>query len=155
MATAAKRPALDLTRAELGLAALKRQFPHLEADALAVFLEADGEVLSDDSLAALMDGGAGLRGRWWNQQHPVEPGIRAAVVLPTGEVLALRVADGPILERQSRGSPLGEYGEALDLFNDAYDWVWDGSWTNELEESVLNLLVAMDDTFSSTGGTPT
>ena len=33
-----------------------------------------------------------------------------------------------------------------------YDWVWDGSWTNELEEAVLNLLVALDDAFATDGG---
>lgn len=39
MATApANRPALDLTRAELGLPALKRQFPHLEVDGAGVGL---------------------------------------------------------------------------------------------------------------------
>lgn len=32
--------------------------------------------------------------------------------------------------------------------------MWDGSWNNELEESVLNLLVALDDAFqpSASGG---
>ena len=41
--------------------------------------------------------------------------------------------------------------EAPDLVT-RYDWVWDGSWTNELEESVLNLLVALDDAFAADGG---
>eukprot|EP00434_Breviolum_minutum_P023537 symbB.v1.2.020764.t1/scaffold1749.1/size103200/4 len=50
------RPSLDLTRAELGLPALKRQFPHLEVDVLAAFLDdAEGAGLSDESFVALMD----------------------------------------------------------------------------------------------------
>lgn len=214
------RPSLDLTRAELGLPALKRQFPHLEADALAVFLDAaEGAALSDDALAALtemehdvatgkenqfghlptrgckvqrnkaatleviFEGGGSpphvgtvLHMTGLQEFQPSDAkGLRAGVVLPSGEVLALRIGEPTsfLLEdfgmhelRVATGdgdqmvercwlmvsSPLGEYGEALDLFNDAYDWVWDGSWTNELEEAVLNLLVALDDAFATDGG---
>ncbi|CAE7921645.1 unnamed protein product [Symbiodinium necroappetens] len=94
--------------------------------------------------------------------------LQAGLVLPTGEVLALqtgcnptsfllqefgmhelRVCSGSAQEVERCwfmvSSPLGEYGEALDLFNDAYDWVWDGAWTSDLEDSILNLLVALDE----------
>ena len=216
------RPSLDLTRAELGLPALKRQFPHLEVDVLAAFLDdAEGAGLSDESFVALMDmekevaaekedqfghlptrgckvqrneaatlevlfeGGMSpphvgtvlqMTGLKEFQRADQKKGIGAGIVLPTGEVLALRVGDGTtgfLVEdfgmhelRVLTGdgdvercwfmvsSPLGEYGEALDLFNDAYDWVWDGSWNNELEESVLNLLVALDDAFANSAGSP-
>eukprot|EP00913_Durusdinium_trenchii_P012179 g11439.t1 len=224
---------MDLARANTGLPALKRQFPHLEEDALALFLEtAEGACLSNESLAALMDSqlkltwppadpsqemekdvAAGKEDQFGHLptrgckvqrneastlevlfeggdspphvgtvlhisglERPDTKAPWAGIVLPTGEVLALQVCqDGPtsfLLEdfgmhelRLCTGSaverswfmvssPLGEYGEALDLFNDAYDWVWDGSWNNELEESVLNLLVALDDAFqpSASGG---
>ncbi|CAK9048918.1 Uncharacterized protein SCF082_LOCUS27180 [Durusdinium trenchii] len=209
---------MDLARANTGLPALKRQFPHLEEDALALFLEtAEGACLSNESLAALMemekDVAAGKEDQFGHLptrgckvqrneastlevlfeggdspphvgtvlhisglERPDTKAPWAGIVLPTGEVLALQVCqDGPtsfLLEdfgmhelRLCTGSaverswfmvssPLGEYGEALDLFNDAYDWVWDGSWNNELEESVLNLLVALDDAFqpSASGG---
>ncbi|CAE8593682.1 unnamed protein product, partial [Polarella glacialis] len=46
-------------------------------------------------------------------------------------------------------SSLGEFGEALDLFNDAYDWAWDGGWTEDLEDAAISLLVALDDHYES------
>ena len=30
-----------------------------------------------------------------------------------------------------------------------YDWAWDGAWTSDLEDSVLNLLVALDERFEA------
>ena len=30
-----------------------------------------------------------------------------------------------------------------------YDWVWDGAWTSDLEDSILNLLVALDERFEA------
>ncbi|CAE8656496.1 unnamed protein product, partial [Polarella glacialis] len=96
----------------------------------------------------------------------------AAVVLPSGEVLALEAEAFPTscflaqdfgmheLRVRLRGgavgrcqfmvsSSLGEFGEALDLFNDAYDWAWDGGWTEDLEDAAISLLVALDDHYES------
>lgn len=46
-------------------------------------------------------------------------------------------------------SLLGDFAEALDHFYDAVDWVWDGSWTEDLEEATVGLLVALDDHFEA------
>merc|ERR1719171_1495313 len=46
-------------------------------------------------------------------------------------------------------SPLGDFAETLDHFNDAYDWIWDGGWTESLEEAIVLLLVALDDHFTA------
>lgn len=212
------RPDLGLGLAERGLPALRRQFPHVEADALNLFLESseEGSGLADDALAALADmereavagkedqfghlpirgcrvtrrdGCGSLQVIFEGGESPPHVGtvlsmtgleelakcekvLQAGLVLPTGEVLALqtgcnptsfllqefgmhelRVCSGSAQEVERCwfmvSSPLGEYGEALDLFNDAYDWVWDGAWTSDLEDSILNLLVALDERFEA------
>lgn len=46
-------------------------------------------------------------------------------------------------------SHLGDFAEALDHFHDACDWVWDGNWTDELEEATMTMLGALDDYFTA------
>jgi len=46
-------------------------------------------------------------------------------------------------------SQLGDFAEALDHFYDAIEWMWDGEWTDALEEAVVGLLVALDDHFET------
>jgi len=46
-------------------------------------------------------------------------------------------------------SQLADYAESLDHFHDACDWVWDGRWTEELEEATMCLLIAVDDHFAT------
>mmetsp|Transcript_15358 Transcript_15358/g.27401 ORF Transcript_15358/g.27401 Transcript_15358/m.27401 type:complete len:855 (+) Transcript_15358:76-2640(+) len=94
-----------------------------------------------------------------------------AMATPSGEVLTLEPHCGPTcffateygmheLRVQMPGgalrrdrfmvtSQLGDFAEALDLFHDACDWVWDGQWTDELEEATIGLLAALDDHFSA------
>ncbi|CAE7385404.1 unnamed protein product [Symbiodinium natans] len=210
------RPDLGLGLAESGLPALRRQFPHVEVDALNLFLESSDGGLAADSLAALADmeqeaaaskedqfghlpvrgcrvarreGCGSLQVVFEGGDSPPHVGtvlsiagfgelakcekevLQAGLVLPTGEVLSLQMGCEPTsfllqefgmheLRVCSGGaevercwfmvsSPLGEYGDALDLFNDAYDWAWDGAWTSDLEDSVLNLLVALDERFEA------
>jgi len=96
----------------------------------------------------------------------------AAVLTPAGDLFGLMMHADPICYRTSEYgmhelrvrtkaddavlrcrfmvcSPLGEFAEALDHFHDANDWVWDGSWTEELEEATIGMLVAVDEQFES------
>lgn len=95
----------------------------------------------------------------------------AIVVVPTGEAFPLARQDAPTYFQATEygmhelrvltpaggakrcrfmvSSPLGEFAEALDHFHDAYDWVWDGGWTEELEEATATLLVALDVHFAA------
>lgn len=44
-------------------------------------------------------------------------------------------------------SHLGDFSQALDHFHDSCDWVWDGGWTEQLEEATMELLAALDTHF--------
>lgn len=95
----------------------------------------------------------------------------AAMAIPSGEVLCLeqhsgktcfriceygmhelrlRVQGDHVLRcRFMASSHLGDFAQALDHFNDSCDWVWDGNWTEELEEATMELLAALDTHFES------
>eukprot|EP00931_Biecheleriopsis_adriatica_P052036 TRINITY_DN30232_c0_g1_i1.p1 TRINITY_DN30232_c0_g1~~TRINITY_DN30232_c0_g1_i1.p1 ORF type:complete len:882 (+),score=223.00 TRINITY_DN30232_c0_g1_i1:72-2648(+) len=214
------KPAVQgLAMATRGLPALRRQFPHVEADAVALFIDSGGvpdqetvtALAEMDKEAASSQGGAPTRGCSVRHKPAGEaPGDLAvpgqleivmdggespphvgtvlsisgladllkvqegctsvAISVPTGEVLALEMTPGPTLNFSLQdfgmhelrlytgsgkvdccnfmvSSPLGEFGEALDLFNDSYDWAWDGGWSQDLEDAAVTLLVALDDHF--------
>jgi len=99
---------------------------------------------------------------------PANPRV-AAMAIPTGEVLALEPQAPPTcfwvreygmheLRLQMPGgavrrcsfmvtSQLGDFAATFDHFNDSCDWVWDGQWTEELEEATMELLAALDNHF--------
>jgi hypothetical protein len=90
----------------------------------------------------------------------------AALALPTGDILELQVQQqstalccllygthelrlrtqcGKLHRYQFMvTSYLGDLAEALDEMQDVCDWIWDGTWTEELEDSIMGLLVALD-----------
>jgi len=210
-----------LDAATRGLQALKRQFPHVDADALLLFAEHSEGAMDAETLAALVEmqreaeasASAGQGGRAFlpvrggnvtqNASNADDPTIEisfeggadpphigtvlqirglqelctpaeglasAAFVVPTGEVLAvelqadpayffvseygmhelrIRVAGGVVRCCQFMvSSHLGEFAAALDHFHDACDWVWDGKWTDDLEEATMGMLVALDEQFA-------
>eukprot|EP00443_Scrippsiella_acuminata_P107191 CAMPEP_0115587626 /NCGR_PEP_ID=MMETSP0272-20121206/8301_1 /TAXON_ID=71861 /ORGANISM="Scrippsiella trochoidea, Strain CCMP3099" /LENGTH=879 /DNA_ID=CAMNT_0003022707 /DNA_START=8 /DNA_END=2648 /DNA_ORIENTATION=+ len=97
--------------------------------------------------------------------------MKVAMAIPTGEVLSMELHDGPIRfwmcdygmhelrladasgdvfrYRFMATSPLGDFAAAMDRFHDSCDWVWDGGWTEELEEATMEMLAALDSHFEA------
>eukprot|EP00927_Polykrikos_kofoidii_P018983 TRINITY_DN18839_c0_g1_i1.p1 TRINITY_DN18839_c0_g1~~TRINITY_DN18839_c0_g1_i1.p1 ORF type:complete len:887 (-),score=187.31 TRINITY_DN18839_c0_g1_i1:213-2873(-) len=127
-----------------------------------------GTVLAIDRLNEMLDDACG---EMQGQMASGRCGASATVLVPTGEAFPLERHESPthfltneygmhelrILTsagtvkrcRFMVSSHLGEFAEALDHFHDAYDWVWDGGWTEEFEEAIVTLLVALDDHFEA------
>eukprot|EP00929_Paragymnodinium_shiwhaense_P070268 TRINITY_DN35591_c0_g1_i1.p1 TRINITY_DN35591_c0_g1~~TRINITY_DN35591_c0_g1_i1.p1 ORF type:complete len:871 (+),score=193.15 TRINITY_DN35591_c0_g1_i1:81-2693(+) len=108
------------------------------------------------------------------------PQQEAAICLPSGKVLALEplpASAGPScflveefgfheLRIRSRSdtsrllasgsfmvtSRLGDFVDALDHFYNAFDWAWDGNWTDDLEEATITLVGAVDDHMNKLAG---